>query len=421
MTEPASVTEHLTAKTPLRTVRDQGPVDELNDQAASVPAIHRGMPALGMSLVQLQRTVGNRAAQRLIAQQAKSSPQPSLTLKPRPPVSALQLARVKLPEKRAAMSINMLNVQELTALLEQLKGTKDHGLQVKLADDETNGDVIAEADAELKRKSNESKGFHVSGRSEHLPEAVVCSTNAKVAEIAKQENLMMVDDSVFGQWTEMAEGFRNQGFPVAYRNFGDTKIIIFRTTRLDKPNADNSASAKPLPAPPAGTQLKIDFPITKPCTRGDESNERKAAMNGWTALSYAIETGFYNRDAKVAMEWIHLIGSSIGGDNAPGNLVSGTFDANTKMIPFETQIVNRAKSVKPADPSTHLTYRVEVELLPDQTGQPTWVAKTLVQTLLDAGNRPLIYSSPIYLQSTEVMTRAEYSIEMELFKQWLGL
>ncbi len=37
-------------------------------------------------------------------------------------------------------------------------------------------------------------------------------------------------------------------------------------------------------------------------------------------------------------EWLHIIGSSLGGPNILGNLVAGTYDANTEMIPLEHRV-----------------------------------------------------------------------------------
>ncbi|NQZ10679.1 MAG: DUF4157 domain-containing protein [Algicola sp.] len=39
-------------------------------------------------------------------------------------------------------------------------------------------------------------------------------------------------------------------------------------------------------------------------------------------------------------EWLHLIGSSLGGVNTANNLVAGSYDANTKMIALEHRVAN---------------------------------------------------------------------------------
>ncbi|MEA2463037.1 MAG: non-specific endonuclease, partial [Acidobacteriota bacterium] len=45
-------------------------------------------------------------------------------------------------------------------------------------------------------------------------------------------------------------------------------------------------------------------------------------------------------------EWLHMVGHSVGGDNEPDNLVAGTFDANTAMIPFERGVMAEQSKLK---------------------------------------------------------------------------
>jgi hypothetical protein len=70
---------------------------------------------------------------------------------------------------------------------------------------------------------------------------------------------------------------------------------------------------------------------------GSETPTRESVM-GASALNYAAK--IYDNDFARgrSWEWLHLLGHSLGGDNKVGNLVAGTYTANTQMIPHEKKI-----------------------------------------------------------------------------------
>ena len=61
------------------------------------------------------------------------------------------------------------------------------------------------------------------------------------------------------------------------------------------------------------------------------------SASGFSALNYAKAVKYPDAE-KYTWEWLHLRAASLGGDNKLRNLVAGTYDANTYMIPLERQI-----------------------------------------------------------------------------------
>jgi len=81
-------------------------------------------------------------------------------------------------------------------------------------------------------------------------------------------------------------------------------------------------------------------------TKGSETPSRDSAM-GCSAKNYAKEVVDDEFAEGRNWEWLHIIGHSIGGNNEVNNLFAGTYDANTGMIPLESQIQQLAKSLLP--------------------------------------------------------------------------
>lgn len=103
-------------------------------------------------------------------------------------------------------------------------------------------------------------------------------------------------------------------------------------------------------------------------------------------------------------EWLHLIGSSLGGPNLLGNLVAGSYDANTEMIPLEHRIAHwGSKDYKnPPTSKKPVIIMAEAQLIPD-----TFVAQKITLTGQDTeGNKiTRTYDNP---QRRDMLTREEY-------------
>ena len=70
----------------------------------------------------------------------------------------------------------------------------------------------------------------------------------------------------------------------------------------------------------------------------------QAAMMGCNAFTHAVESGVEDgTKPKNSWEWLHVRGKQMGGDFHPNNLVAGTYQANSRMIPFENAITAHAR------------------------------------------------------------------------------
>jgi hypothetical protein len=76
-------------------------------------------------------------------------------------------------------------------------------------------------------------------------------------------------------------------------------------------------------------------------------------------------------------EWLHLQASSLGGPNNPLNLVAGTAEANTQMIPYERIVYFLSKIATPQKPLS-VAWSGEVLTTPD--GTQTHVGKSITMT-----------------------------------------
>jgi hypothetical protein len=76
---------------------------------------------------------------------------------------------------------------------------------------------------------------------------------------------------------------------------------------------------------------------------GRDGNQSKV-MGNWSALGAAAFHNAFRVGNGGAVpldqnwEWLHIRGAQIGGETEQGNLLAGTFVANSQMIPFESQI-----------------------------------------------------------------------------------
>ncbi|WP_236393527.1 DNA/RNA non-specific endonuclease [Chitinophaga filiformis] len=119
---------------------------------------------------------------------------------------------------------------------------------------------------------------------------------------------------------------------------------------INEPVIDGSARqvTRAPGAPPARVLAPVTIPKTREkeydrkAVRGGRGKGQKDAMFGYSARDYVH---IYNPRAAAAKswEWLHIQGSRLGGLNRPENLVAGTAQANTQMIPYERAIFSLSK------------------------------------------------------------------------------
>ena len=123
---------------------------------------------------------------------------------------------------------------------------------------------------------------------------------------------------------------------------------------------------------------------------------------GGSALNYASRV-FDNADwvKERSWEWLHIVGHSLGGNNELGNLVAGTVDANTAMIPHEKSIGDATREGR------FVIVEYKVALYPD-----TWVAIDVTMT----------YSwikDGFFIESHNIKAQADTRFDKLQYDMWL--
>jgi len=130
--------------------------------------------------------------------------------------------------------------------------------------------------------------------------------------------------------------------------------------------------SKPLPDNPQANPKTRKKKYTLSAKRGSRDSGQKAAMDGYSAKEYV---NVFNEEqaSSQSWEWLHLQGARLGGPNIPQNLVAGTSQANSHMIPYERAIYKLSKfsNLKPLEVYWKAT------LIKDGDGNNTHIANSI--------------------------------------------
>jgi hypothetical protein len=109
----------------------------------------------------------------------------------------------------------------------------------------------------------------------------------------------------------------------------------------------------------------------------DRNGGQQANMNGTNARGYAWITNTPGWNT-TQWEWLHIRGASLGGTTGPTNLVLGTRDSNTHMMPFESHLKTLAKAAREHDyyDDLDVTWSLNTETNPHK-----WQRVTITWTL----------------------------------------
>ena len=169
-------------------------------------------------------------------------------------------------------------------------------------------------------------------------------------------------------------------------------------------------------------KLKVTIVHKGPWAKGQRDPSQSGVMRGQNAKNYTVANhpNYQNdRDKGTPLdqlrkqiggryEWLHIIGSSLGGLNTLGNLVAGSYDANTKMIALEHRVALWGKQDYQGDfqptPSNPITITAEAEVYPN-----TYVGKS-IKMKVKHGTKE-VASGDYDLDSQTVITRSEYEDE----------
>jgi len=254
-----------------------------------------------------------------------------------------------------------------------------------------------------------SKGFNVRGRAaDAKPTNVFISADKAKLAIAKGHGVVTENRKVTLANAYDAEQYLNKqgqgtwlliGYGNDWLYFGKVPIDMLGPRPVAK-----AAKADPnFPAPPGSDLIQIVVEYDGPATNGDTSKSRDSVM-GDSARNYAASVYGEEWANARTWEWLHIRAHSLGGDNAVGNLVAGTFDANTKMIPYEKSIHELSQTATPAN-----TFKVcwEIDVYPD-----SWVAIGIRMSIehKDAGGQLVVSSADFNAQTDMNLDKLQYDI-----------
>jgi hypothetical protein len=251
-----------------------------------------------------------------------------------------------------------------------------------------------------------SKGFNVKGRAaDPLPTNVFISNNAKKLALARSYAVVTHDKAVSLATAYECETELNRasppnrhlllGYGTDWLYFGRAPLPLHGA----RPSAKAAKADPKFPAAPGTDLIAIDCWYDRPVTQGDTSKSRDAVM-GDSARNYAASVYGEEWAHARSWEWLHIVAHSLGGNNEVGNLVAGTFDANTQMIPHERAIRDLSNGKNPVSVS------YEIDVFPD-----SWVAigiKMTYSAITDQGF--MVKTADFSAQSDMNFDKLQYDI-----------
>ncbi len=167
------------------------------------------------------------------------------------------------------------------------------------------------------------------------------------------------DERVSNDYLFIEESLIDQ-FRLAYEQLVTGKQITKRNTAITVNKPSDGAR---LPNAPLAVPKKRDKKYTYRATRGSRDTGQKSAMSNFSAYDYVKRFSPLEAD-NYSWEWLHVQGSRLGGPNRPENLVAGTADANTHMIPYERavfELSSVATYQKPVDVTWQAAVRKDAD------------------------------------------------------------
>ncbi|MFO0889944.1 MAG: DNA/RNA non-specific endonuclease [Isosphaeraceae bacterium] len=163
------------------------------------------------------------------------------------------------------------------------------------------------------------------------------------------------------------------------------------------PNTGRDQKNAALGPPTVSAKVRGPFQFDRVPTKLKKQPAKNTAMGGFTAHGYVQlngDTSKHKFNGK-GWEWLHLLGVQLGGPNACENLVAGTFEANSAMIPIENAIKIALKKG-----FTKITYEISATL-----HGKTHIGDLITQTVTYKGKAPFSY--PVFACRTEAFTSFE--------------
>lgn len=253
-----------------------------------------------------------------------------------------------------------------------------------------------------------SKGFHVKGRaSAPLSDNVLVTDNVRKLKLGQKYGVIAINRRVrLHDMYDVSEGLkRTYNKTYLLVDYGPDHLYLSKAPLSLHGPRQNAAAPKKDPrfaGPPTSDMLEIEVEYDQPVTKGSEKPTRDAAMGG-SALNYARFI-FENADwvSERSWEWLHVVGHALGGNNEAGNLVAGSYDANTAMIPHEKAIGDATREGR------FVTVKYEVALYPD-----SWVGIDVTMTYSWIGD------GGFYFQKHNVPAQTDIRFDKLQYDLWL--
>ena len=345
------------------------------------------------------------------------------------PARLVQRAKVAFSSMRpvAHSSLNDERLQRLIAILETGSWPADQELfddgnvWIKLGNGETQDSLLKNAKDILDKRDKErtTGPFSVISRTADLKDeyGVIFSDDTSIRRLAAS---MGFGAYIYGdeKEKEVREAYPDwwSGLePIIDQPAHKTRFYAKRTL-LRGPRTRAAKASGKAPDVPREETCTNKLSLPGPCKRADRGAGQNAAMGNMSALTYARDYAEVPDAGKHTWEWLHLIGSAIGGKNEQGNLVAGTYDMNTLMIPLEQTIVTYSQSATPAEP---MLVEATAKLWRNEKEKLTWVAEEITLSL-SQNQRKILSFGPIQPKAN-VLTRIEYAYYGHIFERQAGL
>lgn len=205
-----------------------------------------------------------------------------------------------------------------------------------------------------KYQPRRTKGFHVKARAANpLNTNILISENEEKLELGKKYQVMTERRKVtLIDFHRIAEELK--------KKYGKTYLLIAYGTNWLYLGVGPLDLKGPRPVTAAGKvvpelavsddvdRLEVSVTFTEPVKSFDRIN--LGGVMGCSAKDYATREYGAEWASDRDWEWLHIIAHSLGGADHQDNLVAGTYNANTEMIPYESTIRNLTQIASNARP-----------------------------------------------------------------------
>ncbi|MBD2112569.1 MULTISPECIES: DUF4157 domain-containing protein [Cyanophyceae] len=270
--------------------------------------------------------------------------------------------------------------------------------------------------ARLAELGSETKNFNVRSRAVSNGVGFVFSDDAMIRNLAEDNDIWAYPSEKEADVKKVhADKFKGLELLLDQPMLAMTRYYGKRTAMRGVRENAAAGTGKPAIKESDSREVTSMLQLTAPCRRGDESVTRDVAMGGMSAYNYARTVGIEDAENNT-WEWLHLVGSAIGGANKVGNLVAGTYDMNTQMIPLEKTIVEYC-SQQGIFAHNPVNVTAKATLTPDGRGKYLWVAEKIVLTIQHEAKK----TSLTVQNEQEMMSKFEYDFYAHVFKPMVGV